>query len=194
MKKTITLILALAFITLSLLSCSNKSDPNAPNGFVTASDKACDYYLYVPSEWTVDTAENSLMASARADNYSTTPANITMMPFTDDEDKYKTISEYWAYYESTIANVFDKAKDENGNPTEESSCKIISKDVSCKVDGRDGMKYVYTATLDGINLKYLQLIVKKDSSFHILTYTASADSYDENEINAIINEIKFKAE
>ena len=118
--KTLAVLgLCLVFL-LSLVSCSNKQDPNAPEGYVTASDECADYYLYVPSKWLVDTAKNSLMASARASQYTSTP-NVSMMPCSDDASEYVTIADYWNYYKGTLEKVFDPAKDENGNTTDKSS-------------------------------------------------------------------------
>ena len=189
-KALLSLTLCLVFL-LGLASCGNKQDPNAPEGYVTASDECADYYLYVPSKWLVDTAKNSLMASARASQYTSTP-NVTMMPCSDDASEYATIGDYWSYYKGTLEKVFDLAKDENGNTTDKSSFTLEGEPSSLKAGGRDAMKYVYTATLSGIELKYVQLIIKSGSTMHIFTYTATLDSYDEEQVNDIINNIKFK--
>ena len=189
-KTLVVLGLCLVFL-LSLVSCSNKQDPNAPEGYVTASDECADYYLYVPSKWLVDTAKNSLMASARASQYTSTP-NVSMMPCSDDASEYATIADYWNYYKGTLEKVFDPAKDENGNTTDKSSFALEGEGTSLKAGGRDAMKYVYTATLSGIELKYLQLIIKDGASMYIFTYTATLDSYDEEQVNGIISNIKFK--
>ena len=195
MKKTVItgiLVLLCLAMTLSFASCKNNEDPDAPDGYVTASAECADYFLYVPAEWIVDTPEKSIMASARANSFSSTP-NITMMPCTDDEEQYATVEAYWEYYKSSLVKLFDETKNENGESTGESSFAMVSEGISCKVGGRDAMKYVYTATLSGVSLKYLQLIVKDASQMYILTYTATEDTYDEEQINGIIENIKFKA-
>lgn len=192
MKKTYkkalgTLALALCLMTVLTLfvSCNNKQDPNAPEGYVTASADCADYQLFVPDDWTVDTVENSLMASARANTYSSTP-NITMMPCEDADGEYESIEAYWATYQSSLERIFDTVKDEQGN--EVSSFAMSSDAVTLKVGGKDAVKYSYTATLAGVELQYVQVIIKKSSTFYVLTYTASAESYDD-EARAVLDGI-----
>lgn len=189
-KRMIILQLIALLSLIALTSCGENESPDVPKGFVSAANDISNFCLYVPEDWVVDTAPNSLMASARENEYQN--ANVTMVSYTDEDNMYKDVPSYWESYIEKIVNSFDAATDENGNATDSSSFNMETEGKSCKIDGVDAMKYVYTATLGGKQLKYVQLIAKKKSEFYIFTYTTTPDGYDAETVDSIINNIKFK--
>lgn len=194
MKNTgkIILLLALSMLLTVFVSCGDKEDdpnaPKTPNGFMLASNDIVDYYLFVPDDWVVDTAEGSLMSSARVNEHST--ANVTMLSYDDGDGEYEDIAAYWESYKSTLEGAFDRVSDEEGN--ERSSFEMKGEGSTLKVDGVDAVKYIYTATLGGKDFQYVQLIAKKGNMIYILTYTTTPDAYDADTADSIINNIKFK--
>lgn len=181
-------ILALCLmICLAAFAGCSKQDPNAPDGYKTASNDSVDYYLYVPEDWVVDTVEKSQLTSARVSEYDQT--NISMMAYVDDDAEFASVDEYFENYKSTLSSVFDKTAGENGGET--SSFELVSSE-SCLLGGAAANKYVYTAVLGGVDLKYMQVIALREHTFYIFTYTAYADSYDAGAVNGIIDNITFK--
>ena len=184
--KVLTLTVCLILLVTALSGCS-KQDPNAPSGYKTASNETVDYYLYVPQDWVVDTVDGSQLTAARVSEYD--QSNISMMAYVDDGGEFSSVDEYFESYKSTLSSVFDKTAGENGG--EKSSFELVS-DESCLMGGAAANKYVYTATLGGVELKYMQVIALRGHTFYIFTYTAYAGSYDEDPVNGIIDNIVFK--
>ena len=189
MKKNIKvpiLTLCLILLAAALAGCS-KQDPDAPNGYKTASNETVDYYLYVPEDWVVDTVDGSQLTAARVSEYN--QSNISMMAYVDDAGEFASVDEYFENYKSTLSSVFDKTTGENGG--EKSSFELVSNE-SCLMGGAAANKYVYTAALGGVDLKYMQVIALRSHTFYIFTYTAYAGSYDDEPVNGIIDNIVFK--
>jgi len=193
--RAITIAICVITAVAAFAGCS-KQDPNAPDGFKTASNETVDYYLYVPSDWIVDTVEGSQLTSARVSEYGS--SNISMIAFTDSDLEYAAVEDYWAYYKENLVRVFDLKDDELGDkvttfemvngPTEEDP---VDGDTTI-MGGAPARKYVYTATLGGMSLKYMQVIALKNHTFYVLTYTADASNYSEDPVLAIVDNFKFK--
>lgn len=184
--KPMTVILCLILCAAALAGCS-KQDPNAPRGYKTASNDTVDYYLYVPADWIIDTVDGSQLTAARVSEYDKT--NISMMAYVDDSGEFASADEYFESYISTLSSVFDKKTGENGG--EKSSFELVSNE-SCLMGEAAANKYVYTATLGGVDLKYMQVIALRQHTFYIFTYTAYVDSFDGDAADGIINNIVFK--
>lgn len=197
MKKTILLPLSAALLaTLMLVGCA-KQDPNAPDGYQVASNDKVAYTLFVPNDWTVDTDSGSMMTAARASEQES--ANITMMEYDNSEyaiehsEDGKLISPVPTYWEDKLddlTKLFDK--DEEGNSTfklESSETSLIG---SSKLAA---YTYIYTGKIDGIELKYMQVIAYREGKdcFCFFTYTAPASRYDEyvEDVKGILENIVF---
>ena len=202
--KTKLLATALALLlTLPVLSGCSEQDPNAPDGFKTASNDKMEYALFVPESWIVDTAEDSMMLSARASEYIST--NISMISYTNEDYEVKTdengkelspVPEYWNDYKKDLEKLFDS--DEEGKSTfvlnEDSSGKttIIGSE-SLKKNTATGYTYVYSGTLGGVELQYMQVIIYQKNTFYLFTYTSIPDQYEEylDEIEEILSYIEL---
>ena len=162
-------------LTLPLVSGCGKQDPNAPSGFQTASNDKMEYSLFVPNSWIVDTDDNSMMISARASEYIST--NISMIAYANEEYEVKTdekgkeispVPEYWNDYKEDLVKIFDT--DEEGKTTfvgDESTKKPAT-----------GYTYVYSGTLGGVTLQYMQVIIYQKNTFYLFTYTSIPDQYE----------------
>jgi hypothetical protein len=117
-----------------------------------------------------------------------------MIGYADVENQYKTIESYWEYYVEELENrVFDKVKDsETGE--EKSSFTLINEGENILVNEKAAKKYEYRGKVSGIDLCYMQIIIKKDNVFYIFTYTSTPELYTmhEEEINTIIKFFEFK--
>gem|GEM_PF-396857 len=188
-------IVIAAGMAVSMAACA-ESDPDAPNGYKRASNDTVDYYLYVPESWVIDTVEGSQLTSARVSEIDS--SNISMMAFTDSDMEYATIEDYWEYYKASVQNVFDVTVNEYGESS--TSFELINAATSEEeqdgdtyvMGGAAARKYVYTATLGGVELKYMQMIALREHTFYILTYTAHASSYDESTALGVVDNISFK--
>lgn len=199
-KSTLLSLAALLLSGLMLLSGCSKQDPNAPEGYQTASNDNVDYSLFVPSNWIVDTADNSLVTTAHVTEYENT--NISMMVYENNNYAAETTAEgeeispvvrYWADNLSALTDLFDK--DAEGNTTFKLETDGASTLMGKTADGANvaAFSYVYTGTIGGVELKYMQVIACHNNSFYFFTYTASADRYDEyiDAVNEILGYIVF---
>ncbi len=186
MKKMIFATALVMLLTAPFGGCG-KQDPNAPDGFKTASNDRVEYSLFVPDSWIVDTDEDSMMLSARADKAIAT--NISMIAYTNDRYEVKKdengkdispVPEYWNDYKKDLERIFDL--DEEGNTTFK-----LNEDASGKtriVGGEDGGKtatgytYVYSGTLGDTPLQYMQVIIYQKETFYLFTYTSIPEYYD----------------
>lgn len=187
MKKSPLLSLAAFLLSgLMLLSSCSEQDPLAPDGYQTASNDNVDYSLFVPENWIVDTADNSLVTAARATEYEN--ANISMMVYDNDSYAAETTAEgeevslvlrYWADNLTALSNLFDK--DAEGNSTFKLETDGARTLMGKTADGKDvgAFSYVYTGTIGGVELKYMQVLACHNNCFYFFTYTANAASYDE---------------
>ena len=190
MKKILCLILILVSI-FTLAACS-REEGEAPVGMKNAAGKANDFYLYVPDEWIVNTSDTDLMASARVSENDS--SNVTMIGYADSENEYNDIDSYWNYYSSELENrIFDKIKDsETGE--EKSSFTLTNDGENILVNEKAAKKYEYTGKVAGLDLSYMQIIIKRDNVFYIFTYTSTPELYSKHdtELEMILNFIEFK--
>lgn len=203
MKKSSLLAFTSLLLSALLLlgGCSNTPDPNAPEGYQTASNDKVSYTLFVPTDWVVDTDEDSLMTEARVSAQDT--ANITMMAYdatsqylgqTDEEGKViSPVTLYWADNLENLQKLFDNDAEGNSTFKLESDGQTTLMGKTAKGENVPAYSYVYTATLGGVELKYMQVIACYKDSFYFFTYTASAERYSEyaDQVNAILGYIVF---
>lgn len=181
------------------LTACGKSDPNAPDGYITASNDKVEYSLFVPNDWVVDTTENSMMTTARVSEEER--SNISMVAYTNETYEVKTdekgnqispVPEYWADYKESLISLFDK--DENGHSTFKlnEDASGIKMQVGQNNTGAPatGYSYSYTATLGEVELQYLQVIIYRKNTFYIFTYTSTPDRY-ENAIEDVEGILSF---
>ncbi len=214
MVTTMKKILIFALSLLLLTGCGT-SEEGAPDGMKTASPKEVNYILYVPEDWKVDTADNSILTAAHVEDGDN--SNITMMTYTNDGE-LTSITAYWEDYEKGLINVFDR--DSEGNTTYElltvgktnetngeketdgektDDAKADDENAAgekAKLDGEDCRIYRYKGNIAGIPLQYMQVITYHNGDFYIFTYTATTqnDRYGRNEedVARMLNEFKFK--
>lgn len=203
MKKVVLLFTQWLLILLAeavLLTSCSKQEEGAPDGMKSAAAEAADYFLYVPKDWQVDTAEGSLLTAAHVGDGDN--SNITMMAYTNDLG-LGSINEYWENYEKNLEKIFDL--DVAGNSTyllknpggvDEETGEPLPDGESDILGGEKCYSYRYTGTLGGVPLEYLQVITYHNGYFYLFTYTATTDSdrfsRHEEDVAMILQNFKFK--
>jgi hypothetical protein len=132
----------------------------------------------------VDTAEDSQLTSAHVSesDYS----NITMMVYSND-GSYESEKEYFAAYLDQLTALFDLT--EEG----ESSMELLVNGESGLMGNLACSRYLYTATLGGVDLQYLQAVSYYEGNFYIFTFTAYVDYYEKSieDVESILSNISF---
>lgn len=201
-KKILATALALLLSAPLLLAGCGKQDPNAPSGFITASNDCVEYHLYVPDTWIVDTAEDSMMISARASD--TVATNISMIAYTNDQYEVKKdekgnsispVPDYFADYKTDLEKIFDR--DKEGNTTFKLNEDLSGKTRLVGGEGEGstatGYTYVYTGAVGGTELMYMQVIIYRKETFYLFTYTSVPGQYDQyiDDVEDILAHIEF---
>lgn len=177
---------ALLLAMLMLVGCS-KQDPNAPDGYQVASNDKVSYTLFVPNDWVVDTEENSLVMSARVSAQES--ANISMMSYdnssypaetTAEGEEVSPVTRYWADNLDALSKLFDNDAEGNSTFKLETDGKTTLMGKTAAGKNVPAYAYVYTGTLGGVELKYMQVIACHKDVFYFLTFTASTTVYDQH--------------
>lgn len=163
MKKAAVIILAMVCV-LSLFACTGGEvgtvDATAPTGMKLASGDGAYFKMYVPQDWIIDSSTGTPCAYvSEIDPTSVSAVRVAIAA--------KDAPEYWAQYSDEFSKSF-------------TNYTIVTDGENMTVSGHDAKKYVYTASLTGVNYKYCTVICVYEGSAYILTYTANAETYDAN--------------
>ncbi len=203
MKKKILATALAMLLAMPLLAGCSEQDPNAPSGYQLASDDCVEYHLFVPNDWIVDTADNSMMSTARVSDVIA--ANISMIAFTNDSYEVKNdengkllspVPDYWKDYQKDVEKIFDL--DKEGKTTYKLSKDLSGKTTLIGANNQTGKTatgytYVYTGTVGGKDLQYMQVIIYQKETFYLFTYTAAPSQYEEyaEEVEEILSYIEL---
>ena len=174
MKKIIA-ILILTTLAISLLACSN-SGVEIPDGMQLASGSDVAYNLFIPGGWIL-TKENGIFGAYYS---SSDKSNITMSSFYPEADM-ASIDDYWKKCKASYAETY-----KNFAAIEEEAQIILGE--------KAAFKYVFTADIDGVSYKFMQIIAVHNNMFYTLTYTSTAENYDLHlaDVEKTISEFEFK--
>ena len=163
-SRIIPVLLTLALIASVFCSCSKKSDVDIPDGYQLASADEADYYFFVPATWTVDT-ETSASAAYVSASLSNTDS---------------TLEEWW----NTFLPDFEKVY---------SDFSLIS-DENILINSVAAKKMTFTGAIGGTSYKFIQASAIKGSLVYVITYTSTADRFDEHteEMQSVLESFEFK--
>ena len=136
-----------------------------------ASDPSVvDYYLFVPSKWTIEMATGATGAYYSTDD----PSSITVSAYGLSKDVSDAES-YWAFF-----------KKQFGDPETVEKSNLL-------LDGKEAMQYVFTAKLGETEYKFRQVVCTRNGMAYILTYASTAANYDRHadEVQETIAQFKF---
>lgn len=166
-------LVLLAVLTLSAVSCAdNKIE--VPEGMQLCSDESLEYLFFVPAAWIVNTQSGTTSAFRSLDD----PASVTVTAYSPEEAL--DVDGYWDECE-------EEYKSEFRNYT------FVS-ETETEVAGLKAMEYVYTADFAGETYKFSQTVFIERSMFYIITYTATAKSFDTYlaDVKQMKQEMKFR--
>lgn len=187
--KRITLCLLALLMIFSLVSCGEED--TTPAGYQKASlDTVCDYVLYVPDTWVVQSGSAANFTAATVANGDA--CNVSMM--TVEEVYAKSVEEYWAEQAAEYAAIFGAI-----TVVEENAAATVGNGEN-KVE--KARRYVFTAKhgAEGKQTDYtfMQVFIVRDtlngSKLYCFTYTATTDHYDGHleAVNGILTNFAFR--
>ncbi len=193
MKRSISLMLALLAVMMLFAGCASKQDPNAPDGYQTASGEDADYNLYVPADWTV---EKSTLYTSAYFSKGKDATSISVTAFGADFAD-PTVEAWWAEYSEEFAATF-------------STFEVVSEE-DAKLGGLDAKKYTFTATLGKAEeesseeeettaavsegkYNFVCVATVKDTYIYYMLYTSTPEYFEAHldTLGEVINYFEFK--
>lgn len=170
MKKILIIVL-----TLVLLVGCTAGDPSVPDNMQLASRADVAYCLYVPKTWNVNLDSGVSSAFYSSDD----PANVSVMSYMP-EGESMSIDDYWTFSVQTYQTAFE-------------NYTFISSETTL-LGGRKAGKYIFSATVGGVESKLMQIIAAYDQMFYVFTYTASPETFDAHleEVQNIADHFTFR--
>lgn len=173
MKKITVLFIIL---TLALVFTACGKDASVPEGMQIASDEGVAYTLFVPSSWILTESSGIYGAYYSSSDRS----SVTVSSFYPESDM-ASIDDYWSTCKASYEETY---KDFNALTEAE---QTIWGD-------KAALKYVFTADIDTVSYKFMQMIAVHNNMFYTLTYTSTPENYDSHfeDVDKMITEFVFK--
>ncbi|MBE6538042.1 MAG: hypothetical protein E7671_01075 [Ruminococcaceae bacterium] len=173
MKKLTVLFLILA-LALSLASCSG--DAEIPKGMQIASDEGVAYTLFVPSSWIL--TESSGIYGAYYSSSDRSSVNVSSFY---PESDMASIDDYWSTCKASYAETYK-------------NFSVISEAEQTLWGEKAALKYVFSADIDTVSYKFMQIIAVHNNMFYTFTYTSTPENYDSHyeDVDKMITEFIFK--
>ncbi len=175
MKKTGTLLVSLLLILGMALSGCAKQDTSVPEGMQLASSDDADYLFYVPEGWRVD--KSSLYTAAYFSSGDATSMSVTAFGMNMAGD---TVSSWWESYTEQFINIYDTME--------------VTAEEEAELDGIDGMKYTFAATLNEKEYQYIIVAALRENYIYYITYTSTPEYYEDHldELDQAVEYFAFK--
>ncbi len=178
MKKITALILAL-ILSAGFISCQSATDISVPMGMMLASDPDIpEYVLMVPNDWTVESATGTTTAYYK-DNLRNAVLATFSATFNMAEDGI-TLENYFDSYAEEFISVFGTTQ--------------VIEEYDTLLGGKDAKEYIYTATFGETEYKFWQVICFNEGIIYTLTYSATAQYFDNyaEDMSLILSNFYFK--
>ena len=149
------------------------TDANAPDGMQIASSDEVEYFLYVPSDWSVNT---------------TTTANAAFAP----DGSFVSVVSFMPSAEMSVKEYFEKSEEMMKTTSGNQYTRISEKEIT--IGGGKALQYEYEYTVGGVTYRYLQVVVGYKSMIYNLTYTSLPQNFETNraDVDAIIAAFTFR--
>ncbi len=149
------------------------TDANVPDGMQIASSDEVEYFLYVPSNWSVST---------------TTTANAAFAP----DGSFVSVVSFMPSSEMSVKEYFEASEEMMKTTSGNKYTRISEKEIT--IGGGKALQYEYEYTVGGVTYRYLQVVVGYKSMIYNLTYTSLPQNFEANraDVEAIIAAFTFR--
>ena len=181
------LFLVLLLLLSVLTGCGAKTvdGVTVPSGMRLIVSEADDYNLIVPDTWLTETTVG--MTSAYAEDAAHSSVSVLANEVTGLSGT--TLNEY---YDNAVAQLGAAFPDFALTYAEPSDVKVgFAADPDNYIDG---MKYTYSATVGGVQYQWMQVLFIRNATIYIMTYTSTAEAYDDHleDVSNIIAYFSFR--
>lgn len=178
MKKIISLVL-LTILALSFVACS-QSGVAIPEGMQIVSNGDVAYNFFVPGGWIPFEKEGFFGAY-----YSTSDRSSITASSLYPNGEMQSINDYWASLDASYKETFKNYTLIEAPENDQSNILL---------GDRKAYKYVFTADIDGVSYKLMQVVTVHDNMFYNITYTSTAELYESHlaDVERSVAEFVFK--
>jgi len=159
-KKSLILLIGVVLLASVLTAgCTANVGNTTPSASPTNTYDSANFTIKYPSDWTKNepTSGPITVLFGTPTNNATENLNVQVYP------SGETLSDLTARLTSQLQNFSDFKQIDAGNTT---------------LAGNPAYKVVYTATIDGGQLKLMQIWTVKDGKEYIITYKGAPNNYD----------------
>lgn len=174
MKRILSLIIAVLTVSALLCGCS-KSAEGVPSGMKKASSDDADYVMYVPEDWRVD--KSTLYTAAYYSSGDATSISATAYGMNYDDT---TVDDWFAGFMEEFKSVYTDVSEAQSE--------------EAKLGGIDGMKYIFSGTLNGQIYDYIITAAIRQNYIYYITYTSTPEFYEKHldSLEDVIVNFSFK--
>ena len=167
------MILTVVLLVCAMSSCS-QANTDIPDGMKIASSDKIEYVMYVPSSWICDSTSGVSEAYV---SESGRP-NVTVTSYSYDTEM--TPSSYFEACEEEYKDILDGYE--------------LLESTERKVGDRAAISYVYTASVDGVQVKIMQTVYDYNGMMYSFTYTALEERFDAHldDVEDMLDAFRFR--
>lgn len=164
----------------SLSGCSGASE--VPKGYQYATAPGEYFRLFVPTQWSVNTASGvSGAILSLGSQTSVTMAEIPFDPVLTDEQgeaRTATLDDFVEAHVSEISTMHNYRQEKRFNST---------------LGSGKAVDMTYFATVNGVEYRFRQVLAKAGGRFYLFTYSALADQFEQNldTVDEILENVLF---
>ena len=187
--RLLCLVLVLSALTTAFVGCSEKSE--VPDGYQYATCRGEYFRLFVPTQWTVNTAGG--ISSAYISLATETIVSMTEVTFdpatsaaeadgeeTAAEATTATLEDFYAHHLAEVSRMRDYALERQFDTT---------------LGSYRAKEVYYGASIGETSYRYRQVLTKVEGRFYLFTFSSTADSFDTwlDVVDGILENILFYA-
>ena len=183
--RLLCLALVIAALTTALVGCSDKNS-EVPKGYQYATCRGEYFRLFVPTQWTVNTAGG--ISSAYISLATETIVSMTEVEFDagaadGDETTEATTASLEDFYVHHLADV-SRMRD-----------YALERQFDTTLGSYRAKEVYYAASIGETSYRYRQVLTKVEGHFYLFTFSSTADSFDTwlDVVDGILENVMFYA-
>ena len=180
-SRLICALLALCLLCGGLVACKDSSE--IPEGYQYATCKGEYFLLFIPTQWTVNTASG--ISGGSYSLLEGTAVSMTEVPFDKpsvegEADTTASLADFFAAHMAEISTL-------KGYNAE--------KEFDATLGSYKAKDITYSAVMGEDTYRYRQVLTKVSGRFYLFTYTSKADSFDQwlDTVDVILENVVFTA-